>query len=581
MHVKELKSNYIICDNGEQRVVVYGADDVSFDDVMEVKGSYERIDTVHNIQSFSFSNWLARRDIYYQINAKEVKLLKEGTSLRHRLYTKINNQKDIKQKTWIRAMLFGIHEDDVSFFVTSSGMHISFVFMMIEKILLRYVTKGQARFLTILGIGMCGYVSVFSASLLRVLCFRIIAYVCDGWTQDDALGASMVLVLVLFPYMVYELAFLLPVGFRLIHLFSTQRKKRWVTSFVVLIPIQFVFFHTCNPIQILWFKYIRIIYALLYVSCWVLVVSPISFLFHLSMMLYRSMVNIEQIGISLYFTPTFWWILLWVYYVIQYMTYQNHALRWLCLLLVYAPFSSYLNPFGEISVLDVGQGNCTFIVLPFHQGTMLIDVMGSLYKNIPEDIIVPALKSRGIHSLDKVIITHQDYDHSGGLDALKKVIPIKEIIEHKQERTMLGPLTIALPLSDYEGIDENENSIITYLEVFGVNVLFMGDAGYVSEQAFLSQYPKLKVDVLQVGHHGSKTSSSLAFLHSIQPRLALISAGRNNRYGHPHQETLDRIHQENIYPLMTSRSGEISIKFSKYFTFYRTADNEFGIIETR
>lgn len=581
LHVKELRSNYLIASTGDEKVVVYGVDTASFDDIIEINGDYEYVDSIHNIRSFQFSKWLQRRDIYYQINAKNYKVIKKGTSIRNKLYHHIQSINNKEQRTWIKMMLYGIHDDEVSYFITSSGMHISYLFFLIETVLILFFSKELTTLFILLGIGSCGFVSVFSASLLRVLCFRGARFVCDKQASDDVLGISMCVTLWIFPYMAFELAFLLPVGFRIIQLFNIQRRKRKITAFCVLIPIQFMYFHVCNPIQILFFQYIRVVYAFLYALCWMMVFFPNVWLLSISLSIYHVLEIIGNMGFSLYYTPSFWWMFSWVYMVCRFISFQDTSKYTLCALLVYAPFASYLDPFGEIVMLDVGQGDCTIVKLPYHQGVMLIDVMGSLYKNVPKDIIVPTLKGMGIHSLDKVIITHQDYDHSGGLKELRELMPVKEVIQEKQESTTLGPLHIPFVIPEYVGSDENDNSILTYLDVYGLRILFMGDAGEAAENYLIEKYPKLKADIVKLGHHGSKTSSSLSFLHSVQPKLALISAGRGNRYGHPSEETMVRLEQEHIYPLISAKNGGVSIKFCKYFAFFRTADNEFGIIENR
>ena len=88
-------------------------------------------------------------------------------------------------------------------------------------------------------------------------------------------------------------------------------------------------------------------------------------------------------------------------------------------------------------------------------------------------------------------------------------------------------------------------------------------------------------DIIKVGHHGSSTSSSSVFLHTLHPKLALISAGRNNRYQHPHQNVIENLHKENIHELTTKEKGAVSIKICKYFYFYKTVEQEFGIITHR
>ena len=119
------------------------------------------------------------------------------------------------------------------------------------------------------------------------------------------------------------------------------------------------------------------------------------------------------------------------------------------------------------------------------------------------------------------------------------------------------------------------------MQFYDTSILFMGDLGIKGEKELLKQYPKLQADILKVGHHGSSTSSSSVFLHTLHPKLALISAGRNNRYQHPHQNVIENLHKENIHELTTKEKGAVSIKICKYFYFYKTVEQEFGIITHR
>ena len=106
----------------------------------------------------------------------------------------------------------------------------------------------------------------------------------------------------------------------------------------------------------------------------------------------------------------------------------------------------------------------------------------------------------------------------------------------KQEQALI--VELILHPSKYEE-DSNESSLVLMAEINHVRWLFTGDVGEIGEREIIKRYQKLRVDVLKVGHHGSKTSSSEAFLEAIHARVAIISAGVNNRYGHPHQEVVE------------------------------------------
>ena len=106
--------------------------------------------------------------------------------------------------------------------------------------------------------------------------------------------------------------------------------------------------------------------------------------------------------------------------------------------------------------------------------------------------------------------------------------------------------------------NENDNSNVIYTEINGYKFMFMGDAGIVKEKDILDKYNINNIDVLKVGHHGSKTSSSESFIDEIQPKYSVISVGKNNRYGHPNKEVLENLQYSKTY--RTDQDGSIMFK---------------------
>ena len=112
-----------------------------------------------------------------------------------------------------------------------------------------------------------------------------------------------------------------------------------------------------------------------------------------------------------------------------------------------------------------------------------------------------------------------------------------------------------------ENGNENDNSSVIYTELNNHKFLFMGDAGVDVEEDLIDKYNLQDIDVLKVGHHGSKTSSSKTFIDEIKPKYSIISVGKNNRYGHPKEEVLDTLKNSKIY--RTDLDGSIEIKLNK------------------
>lgn len=262
---------------------------------------------------------------------------------------------------------------------------------------------------------------------------------------------------------------------------------------------------------------------------------------------------------------------------------------------------------GEVTMIDVGQGDSILIKLPNNRGTYLIDTGGNLqyeteewkkrrnHFETGEDIVAPFLKSKGITKLDKLILTHGDMDHVGGALALLQSVTINEvvlpysnepsgleenIIKMCQERNI--PIYYALqgdnwstaetqfyvlaPFSD--NMSRNNQSIVIYAHLGGLNWLFTGDLETKGEALLMAYYPSLEADVLKIGHHGSNTSTSDEFLDFLKPKTALISAGVKNRFGHPQQEVINRLQQRHIQIYRTDHDGAVSYSFgSKGGTF--------------
>ena len=255
------------------------------------------------------------------------------------------------------------------------------------------------------------------------------------------------------------------------------------------------------------------------------------------------------------------------------------------------PLSSKSSNLLEIHSIDVGQGDSTLIVSPDGH-SMLIDAGEDEYSRN----VIRHIKRSKVKCLDYLVGTHFDSDHIGGVDKVAKEIPTKqifltddkgsnkdliEIINISKEKNIpLSPLksgqTIKLgrdisyyvlaPLSKKE--DSNDNSLVILLKYLNHYSIFTGDAGSNIESEILSHYTLPRVDLLKVGHHGSKNSSCDQFLSNLSPKIAVISCGYGNSYGHPHQDTLDRLHKVNSKIYRTDLNGDMVFYFdgSKIYT---------------
>ncbi|PIR57635.1 MAG: MBL fold metallo-hydrolase [Parcubacteria group bacterium CG10_big_fil_rev_8_21_14_0_10_38_31] len=239
-----------------------------------------------------------------------------------------------------------------------------------------------------------------------------------------------------------------------------------------------------------------------------------------------------------------------------------------------------------VAFLDIGQGDAIFIETP-NGNQVLID--GGRNKKVLEELgkIIPFYDK----SIDVLIATHPDADHIGGLPEVIKNFDISLVMEpgassdtniYKEFRRVISEkniqtiqarqgmkinldenayLEILFPNQDVDGWDTNDASIVARL-IYGENsFLFTADSPQKIENYLASVYQdNLKTDILKVGHHGSKTSSSETFLGYTNPDYAIISAGRDNTYGHPHQEVMKRLEDFGIPTLRTDELGTIRIQ---------------------
>jgi competence protein ComEC len=221
----------------------------------------------------------------------------------------------------------------------------------------------------------------------------------------------------------------------------------------------------------------------------------------------------------------------------------------------------------RIEMLDVGQG-LSFLIRSKECNT-LYDT------GTPNSGIDTMLKNRDIKTLCSVILSHEHNDHTGGVPTLLEMaengeISINRVLsasEISRGDTLADFLPwsarILLPAQDSE-LTGNDASIVLRLSDSKNSFLFMGDLEESGEKRLLEFEPLLTATALQVGHHGSRTSSSWGFLAQIQPKMALISAGRNNSYGHPHPETLAKLRliiEDTTQIFRTDQSGSVEIEW--------------------
>lgn len=491
-----------------------------------------------------------------------------------------------------------------------SGMQVGFFIDKFRWILLRLgltketVDKLQIPF-SLVYAGLTG----FSVSVVRSLVQKILGNL--GLRKLDNFAVTVFICLLILPrflltaggVLTFTYAFLLTV-FDFEDL--GQVKKAAVESLSIslgILPVLMTYFYASQPLSIL----LTFVFSFVFD---VLLLPGLSVIFLLSPVVKMTWVNgffvfMEKIIVWVADLGLRPWILgkpselvLLLLLVSLFLLYDFHRRKkWLLGLSLVLALLFFITKHpleNEVTVLDIGQGDSIFL-RDMRGRTVLIDVGGRVdfaakeawqersRQANAERTLIPYLHSRGVDRIDSLVLTHTDTDHVGDVLEVAKQVQIGRIVVSPGSLTVPDfvatlkkinvPVHVVkvgdrLPIFDSylevlypdgTGDGGNNDSIVLYGRLLETNFLFTGDLEQ-GELDLIETYPNLPVDVLKAGHHGSKGSSYPEFLDHIGAKIALVSAGENNRYKHPHQETLERFDSRNIQVYRTDQQGAIRFR---------------------
>ncbi|CZB04932.1 DNA internalization-related competence protein ComEC/Rec2 [Streptococcus suis] len=491
-----------------------------------------------------------------------------------------------------------------------SGMQVGFFIDKFRWILLRLgltketVDKLQIPF-SLVYAGLTG----FSVSVVRSLVQKILGNL--GLRKLDNFAVTVFICLLILPrflltaggVLTFTYAFLLTV-FDFEDL--GQVKKAAVESLSIslgILPVLMTYFYAFQPLSIL----LTFVFSFVFD---VLLLPGLSVIFLLSPVVKMTWVNgffvfMEKIIVWVADLGLRPWILgkpselvLLLLLVSLFLLYDFHRRKkWLLGLSLVLALLFFITKHpleNEVTVLDIGQGDSIFL-RDMRGRTVLIDVGGRVdfaakeawqersRQANAERTLIPYLHSRGVDRIDSLVLTHTDTDHVGDVLEVAKQVQIGRIVVSPGSLTVpdfvatLKKINVPVHVvkvgdrlsifdsylevlyPDGTGDGGNNDSIVLYGRLLETNFLFTGDLEQ-GELDLIETYPNLPVDVLKAGHHGSKGSSYPEFLDHIGAKIALVSAGENNRYKHPHQETLERFDSRNIQVYRTDQQGAIRFR---------------------
>ena len=582
---------------------------LSYGDKIKVKGTLITPSKNTNQNTFNYQKYLYYKKIYYLVEATSINKIANNHNylytIKNILYQKIDK---LKSSNYIKTLLFcdntlskeikeSYRINGISHLFSVSGMHINF-FVSIIYLYLNKITYNKRIKYLITNIFIIIYLILFpSSSLLRSAVMSIlysINYLLKLKIKKiDILLLTLGVSLLINPFIIYDLGYIYSytITFFLVLSSSTLKNKNKINkiiyisllSFLVSIPITIYNSYEINIISILLNIILVPIISIIILPLTILTyIFPIldSILYLFTNTLETISLFISKINITKIIFPKPSLLIIVLYYIIILLSYQNKKYFYLnIILLIIIYISPYLNSNFEIVMFEVGEADCHLIKYPYNKNTILIDTGKNEYKIKNE--VIPYLKSIGIKKIDYLIITHGDLDHMGeGINLVnnfkvEKVIfncgpyndleqELIKVLDKKKIKyySCIKELNIDnnklyfLQTKEYD--NENDNSNVIYSELNVYKFMFMGDAGIDKEKDILDKYNLSNVDVLKVGHHGSKTSSSKEFINVINPKYSIISVGKNNRYGHPNKEVLENLENSKIY--RTDEDGSIMFK---------------------
>lgn len=564
-------------------------------DTIEFVGEFKDISGNTNFNLFNYKYYLYSEKIYKNFVFKNYEVKTKSNKIVYNTYNMIEERiNKFKASSFTRAMILGdtnTFEDEIMenykingivHLFAISGMHVGILATIILKILNKISKNLKFNYLLISlfllfymflinsvsikrSVVMFIFCSVKKVFNLKISTLNILFYIFAFYFYEN-------------PYVIYNLGFELSylVSLGLIISSKKLKGKNYLTSLVITSTISFlvsmpIIINTNFEINLL-----SIFINVLIIPIVSIILFPLSII-TFAFPIFDNVLNYLLNGFNILNCflannsiilniPKLNYLEIIVYYLLLLfiLKRRKHILLLVVLIIIFKlkPFFN-INPY--LTMIDVGQGDAILITYPFNKNNILIDVGGSVSSF--NNAISPYLKSIGIRRIDHLIISHGDADHIiGAYDLIKnfnvKNIYINSYINSQFEEKLLTEFDVKI-ISEETKIDENiiiynfptnnenDDSLLTYFKDF--KVLLMGDASKKIE----SKLNIFDINILKVGHHGSKTSSDKEFIDKLKPKIALISVGLKNKYKHPNQIVLDNLRDSKTY--LTSKSGMIKI----------------------
>ena len=591
--------NYFLLLSGAERLYTYNKNnEYEIGDYLKITGEKGELSFTMLESQFDFKDYLNKKGVYYSLSIKKIETkFSNPIRIRNRR-EKFLSHFDEKSRNLISAILFSDSAEDeitndakklhIGKLINASGIFIHSYLTLFSFLLFKFIKDKKAKILPVLFLLPYLIFTFPRFTVIRIILLTLFRYINEIFLKKRFTGLEIVGILGFFFLTIdfhlgYQMSFI--IGFTMPFFIKVIREaemyigRKWKKPYELLliylffIPFELKFYNGINPLSLI------TNFALSPLFIFEAVISLLCFygvpLYGLANWSIKGLGNLLGWLAKLSFqinAPPFagWMIFIFGLAFLTYCYYRSIGFIPLYravagfflvgLVLYHLPINNFISE--EICFINVGQGDSCLI----RKGatSVLIDTGGLRYTDIAKETLIPFLKKKRIYNIDLVIATHNDFDHSGALDSLKENFYVKKVKTNNDVFPVsVGQLTFTnynSHITEYS--DENDRSLVIGFSLMHKYFLMMGDAPIMVERNIIKEYPELDCDILKVGHHGSDTSSCKEFVQLVSPETAIISVGKNNKYGHPHKSVLKILEEEGVEIRRTDLEGTIT--YSNY-----------------
>lgn len=586
---------FIMFSRGEKLYAHMKNNEYDIGDYVSIKGEKEELDFVTLESQFDFKNYLNDKGVYYELKVEKIERgFTNPIRIRERREKFLSHFNE-NQKSFISALMFSDRSDDEALndinklhlarFSSASGIYIFAYLHFFEFILSYFIKNKKIKIISLLTLLPYLIFTLPRFTIIRIIFLEILRYINEAFINKKfsslaITGIGGFFFLIIDYHLAYQMSFILGFCIPLVFFIISDALSRFkrlklkvlqlVFFYISFIPFELKFYNGINPLSLITqtvFTPFFILIGMLSLLCFYGV--PIYGIVGFFLKGLTNMLGwLGKISFQINGPPmNEWWIFFFFLFVVLICYYRSidfKPIHHILSVIFIFGLTIYFIPIGnfvteQVSFINVGQGDSCLI----RKGatTVLIDTGGLSYTDLAKDSLIPFMQKQRIYNVDLVILTHDDFDHTGAFDSLKENFYVKKLVtEASSFPISVGGITFNNYNNHTDTGEDNNKSLVVGFHLGNSDYLITGDAPKEIENKIMNEYDHIPCDILKVGHHGSNTSSSDAFIKYLSPKEGVISCGVNNRFGHPHKEVINILKNNNVVIRRTDIEGTITYR---------------------